>query len=147
MPAEIDRLEIAIEAKSKGASDQVDRLINKLTSLSSALTRTGTVGFKALSDSANHATTSIRNLATSINSANLNKVTAQLTALSKIDLSNLSKGVKVDIKFDGANNVQKQAMAVQQSTDQIWKTAEKAADAFLAKYRITGKEAQRIKRI
>lgn len=143
---EIDKLEIAIEAKSKGASDQIDALIGKLDSLSSALARTATTGFKSLSDAANHASTSIRNLSTSINNANLNKVNSQLMALGKIDLSNLNKGVKIDIKFDGANKVQKEAIAIQQSTDVIWKTAEKEADAFLARYRITGKEAQKITR-
>ncbi len=142
MPAEIDRLEIAIEAKSKGASDQIDALIGKLDSLSNALARTATTGFKSMSDAANHASTCIRNLSTSINNASLNKVNAQLTALSKVDLSNLNKDITIDIKLDGTQ-AQKNADAVYKSNKQIEAFLKASAKEVANTYHIASNEAKK----
>lgn len=114
MPAEIDKLEIAIETKTQDVSDKLDGLINKLNGLSGALG-----GLK---------------------SNDLTRAYSQLRALSKIDLSNLSKGVNIDIKFDGASQVQTEALAVEKSLSKIWDSAKEEADRFLAKYHITGKK-------
>ena len=78
MPAEIDKLEIAIETKTQDVSDKLDGLINKLNELSGALG-----GLK---------------------SNDLTRVYSQLRSLSKIDFSGTSKSAKSGSIFGGISS-------------------------------------------
>lgn len=131
MAAEIDDLQIKIEASASAAMPALDKLINKLTALSFSLNRTGTRAFKAFSESVNGATRSMSVFANSGTAANLARIESKLLAISKIDLSNLEKGVNIDIKMDGASETQKEAEAIKQSMSKVKDSLRQSADDII----------------
>lgn len=142
--ADIDELSIKIEASAEKAMPAFNKLIESLSSLNSALTRSGST-FNLFTASIGRATTAMKELNTSVKQLDVTGITGKLKALERIDLSNLQKTLNFDIKLDGSE-VQKTEEAFRISAEKIKSAAKDAADSMIRDFHISSAEGQKAAR-
>lgn len=135
----ITSIELQIEASAKKAMPEIDNLISKLDTLSSRLTSVASVSSKSFTSSINGVTGSIKSLETALGNVNFSSLISQLEAISKIDLSNLSKlgTVGGNVASKGASSLGKGlGSAALQSVKNAWggavKVVKTAGNGFIA---------------
>ena len=135
----ITSIELQIEASARKAMPEIDNLISKLDTLSSKLTSVASVSSKTFTSSINGVTGSIKSLETALGNVNFSSLISQLEAISKIDLSNLSKlgTVGGNVASKGASSLGKGlGSAALQSVKNAWggavKVVKTAGSGFIA---------------
>ena len=138
---EIDRLDIAISAKTKDAEDSIDKLTKKLNDLTHSLNTVGGSSLRAYASGIRTIESAVSGLSRTINNLDFSKALHQLQLLSKIDLSNISKE-KIKLNLDINYAQQKQAVdsAVLQFVNQQKAGARTAAQAIAKEYGIRDKQ-------
>lgn len=101
MGAEMDRLEIAVEAQASKANQQLDLMIKRLSKVAGTLTGIETKGLSQLSNGVRDLGSAVKTMDAS-RTADISKMARQLGRLTKIDLSSLSNVVRPVKDFSSA---------------------------------------------
>lgn len=136
---DVDELNIKIESDSSNVEKRLQELSKSLDNVALSLGLTGK-GYRNFANDINIAGRALNRLNQSLRISNFSDVMAKLGALQRIDLSNLSKGLNIDVKLNGASNVQKQEEAFNQSFDRLKEAANNTANELLRVYQITDKK-------
>jgi phage-related protein len=88
--SEIDRLEVAVEAEAKKANSELNKLIKRLEGVSSVLEKINSGGLESLGNSVEKFTKSVEGVS-KIKTADINRLSRNITKISGSDNGNLSK--------------------------------------------------------
>ena len=94
MGAEMDRLEIAVEAQASKANQQLDLMIKRLSRVAGALTGIESRGLSELSGGVRNLGSAVKTM-DATKTAEISKMARQLSRLTKVDLSSLGKVVPI----------------------------------------------------
>lgn len=101
MGAEMDRLEIAVEAQASKANQQLDLMIKRLSRVAGALTGIESRGLSELSGGVRNLGSAVKTM-DATKTAEISKMARQLGRLTKVDLSSLGKVVEPVKAFSSA---------------------------------------------
>ena len=90
MGAEIDRLEVAVEANARSANSQLDKLVSNLTRVCTALQTVNTGGLQGLSNGIRSLSSSMNEMK-SVGTADFTRLTKNLERMSGINTSAINK--------------------------------------------------------
>ena len=91
MGAEIDRLEIEVEAQAKDANTELDKLVGKLNRVSASLSDVNSRGLATMGAGVNKLANAMNNFANNTKTTDFSRLSRNLEALGKIDTSSFSK--------------------------------------------------------
>ena len=137
MGAEVDRLEVAVEAQAKGAQSQLDRLVGKLNNVAKSLDNIHVGNLRNVAKEIGRVSAAANSFG-KIHIPNLSRTITQLEQLSKINLKNLEdKKIKIGVEITGGDQVERLKYAVEKSLDDIKidgsKLSRQLSDAFQLK--------------
>ena len=136
MGMEIDSLEIAIQAQAKAAASEVDSLYQKLGNVATALNRTSTA-YRSAAKEAGRLAAAFKAVA-AVRIPDFGSLLTQLTALSKINLNNLTKKVDIDIAVNAPKSASQIQWALEKATDDAKVDSDKIAKQLIDTYKLTG---------
>jgi len=136
MGMEIDSLEIAIQAQAKAAASEIDGLYQKLGNVATTLNRTSTA-YRSAAKEAGRLAAAFKAVA-AIRIPDFGSLITQLTALSKINLNNLTKKVDIDIAVNAPKSASQIQWALEKATDDAKVDSDKIAKQLIDTYKLTG---------
>lgn len=139
MGAEIDRLEVAIEAEASKASKEIDILYSKLN-------RAGS-GFRNAAKEAGRMTAAFKSIA-SVKIPNFSGLVQQMQTLSKIDFKGITnKKFNIDVEVKVPKSAEQVKFAIEKAIDTAKIDSSKLADQIVSDFRITGSGEKKVREI
>ncbi len=125
MGAEIDRLEIQVEAQAAKANAQLDNLVKKLDRVSASLSGVNSRGLATMGAGVNKLANAMNNFANNTKTTDFSRLSRNLSTLSQIDVSNFSRvagGVnQLTAAINSIGNISDNALQVAEFTNSISK--------------------------
>lgn len=103
MGAEIDRLEVKVEAQARGANAQLDRLVSNLDRVSNALTRINGSGIIGLANGVSRLSRAMQGM-NSVKTADFSRLARNIEKLGTVNTSNLNSSASAMRNFVSSMN-------------------------------------------
>lgn len=136
MGAELDRLEIAVEAQATKASNQLDILVRKLDRVSASLSGVNSRGLATMGSGVNKLANAMNNFANNTKTTDFSRLSRNLSTLASVDTSKFSRvagGItQLTTAINSIGNISDNALQVAEFSKSISKLGNKSVQTAIA---------------